>query len=176
MEWLLISSPRGLERHAVSERRRHLKACGFPPEELKPEKEKLSIIGLSLIRIDGSAHEVISRLKARAEDNPWGFRLVLKVKPIQRIVETSKEAIIEVVKELSSEIPSEASFRVKLERRLTNIDRKELIFMIAKEIDRPVDLESSQWIVLIEILDKQTGISVVPREDILSLAMIRRGN
>ena len=176
MEWLLVSSPRGLERHAVGELKHLMKEAGIMINEINLKVVRLPIIGLSLISIDASARDVIQRLKQYAIENPWDFRLVSKVKPLEHLLDTDLKLIHETVEKLMVRIPLEATFRIQLERRMTDIDRDRLIIETAEKIERKVDLTHPDWIVLIEVLRERTGISVIKPTDILSLAEIRRGD
>ena len=50
----------------------------------------------------------------------------------------------------------------------------ELIRTIAKEIDNPVDLDSPNWIVLVEILGNVTGIAVIQQDQIFNSTFEKR--
>ena len=58
--------------------------------------------------------------------------------------------------------------------RNSNISSKEIISATAKKIKNKVSLEFPDKIILIEILSKQTGISIIKNSDIVSLEKTKR--
>ena len=83
-------------------------------------------------------------------------------------MEAKPEKIAEVVEKLSSKIPEDARFRVTVEKRHTSLSSRELIEAAASKVDRKVDLENPDWIVLIEVLGGVAGVSVLKPDQILS--------
>jgi tRNA acetyltransferase TAN1 len=75
-----------------------------------------------------------------------------------------------VTTELSSKIKENESFRVTVEKRFTNTPASDIIEAAATIIERRVDLNRPDKIVLIEVVGGLTGISVIKPEDILSIA------
>jgi len=171
----LVSAPRGLERHSIHEFRGHLKNAGLNLYSLRPKTLQLSIIGLTLLAINGCSRDVTNTLAKYAVEHPWSFRLVLKVKPLERLVPTDIDFIKEAVVSLSSRIQEKDSFRISLTRRMSSIDRRKLILDVAETVNHRVDLEKPDWIVLIEVLKDQTGVSVIRPKDVISLADARLG-
>ena len=52
----------------------------------------------------------------------------------------------------------------------------EVIAAIAKEIDNKVDLENPNWVVLVEIVGRWTGISVLKPNQIFSSVVEKRNS
>ena len=175
MEWILISTPRGLEKAAYRETRSLIKKAGFDLKEIQLRRIRLKIIGLILVELTVSSIEVIDALFQLGCEDPWQFRYILKMRPLQELVDSKLDAIIDMIQPLIEKILVGDSFRITLTRRLSNIDRKSLLYNLAELIDRPVDLEHPNWIVLIEILAGKTGISIIRPRNILALADIRSG-
>jgi tRNA acetyltransferase TAN1 len=68
------------------------------------------------------------------------------------------------------------TFRITVEKRNTSLRSSEIIATVGSEIDNRVDLENPNWIVLVEIIGKLVGISVLrPNEIFSSLIEKRQG-
>jgi tRNA acetyltransferase TAN1 len=96
----------------------------------------------------------------------------MRVIPIERVVETRIERIAEAVEALKERIPPEATYKVVVEKRQTQLSSREIIEAVASRIERKVRLENPDWIVLVEVLRGLTGISVVRPDQILSLVKV----
>lgn len=71
--------------------------------------------------------------------------------------------------EKNKKIDRKDTFRITVEKRHCNSIRTgDIIGVIAKEVSNPVDLDNPKWIILIEILGKVTGISVLEPDQIFS--------
>jgi tRNA acetyltransferase TAN1 len=69
---------------------------------------------------------------------------------------------------------ADEKFRITVEKRKTSISGRSLIEAIANRIDRKVDLDDPDKIVLIQILGELTGVSIVPPGKILSVEREKR--
>ncbi len=167
---LLVSSARGNEEEAnselwylVSELGDHAVKTDFTPVSgLTVAKTKLDPIG------------TVSKLRAILKEHPWEFRYILKVKPIGRVVPSEASHISKAVAQLATEIRGEETFRVSLEKRQNHISSKEVIDTVASVIPRKVDLRNPDKIVLVEIIGKLAGVSVVEPADILGIEREKR--
>ncbi|MHA1821538.1 MAG: THUMP domain-containing protein [Promethearchaeota archaeon] len=104
------------------------------------------------------------------------FQYVLKVIPVQRVVEADVDIITEMVKELKEihkEELKDRKFMVRIKRRSSTIDKKKLIDIIAEEFSNEVDLKNPDWIINIEVIGAVAGISILRQSDIFSLNKIR---
>ena len=70
---------------------------------------------------------------------------------------------------LASRIGEEESFRITVEKRRTILRSMEVIDAVADGIDRKVVLEEPDWIVLIEVVGRVTGVSVIRPECLLNV-------
>jgi len=59
-------------------------------------------------------------------------------------------------------------------KRHTTLSTKEIVETVARNIDRKVDLENPDKMVLIEILGELTGVSVIAPSDVLSVERAKR--
>ena len=117
---------------------------------------------------------VIRRIKDIARDEPWRIRYLLRLIPIQIVVNACIEEISKEALKLASVIKDDESYKVKVEKRHTSIHSRDVIEAIASKIDRKVKLDNPDWIILVEIIAKDAGISVLKEQDIFSLEKFRR--
>jgi tRNA acetyltransferase TAN1 len=113
--------------------------------------------------------EAIRRIRRQLQERPESFKTLLRVIPVEATVPTEIAMIVETALGLARKIPEDESFRVTLEKRRTEHRSRDVINAVAEEIDRKVDLEEPDWVVLVEIVGKRTGVAVVPRDGILSV-------
>jgi len=162
---LLATSEIWSESEACSELWMLLRAVG----DETPVVDRSPIKGLIAARTNLEPVEAIGRLRSELAENPEGFRVLLRVMPIEMMVPTDLEVIMDAVHRLASKIGEKESFRITLEKRRTHLRSRKVIDAVAERIDRRVDLEGYDWNVLIEIISKTTGISVIPRHGVLNV-------
>ena len=113
--------------------------------------------------------EAIRRIRGELREKPESFKNLLRIIPVEATVPTEIDEIVETAQRLAEKIPRDESFRVTLEKRRTKLRSRGVIDAVAEKIDRKVDLGEPDWVVLVEIVGKRTGIAVVPRDGILSV-------
>lgn len=126
--------------------------------------------GLIIAKTNQNTFESIKKLRILIENDPLILRFVLKIIPIDEIVESSQEKIIEKAKELSEGISETETFRISIKTRYTMLDSRDLVIKVADLIDRKVNLTKPDKILMIQILGQITGISLLRPNDILSKA------
>jgi tRNA acetyltransferase TAN1 len=117
---------------------------------------------------------VVGKLKQIASTEPWQIRYILRVLPVSRVVPTKIDDISGAVSEISSIIRPEDKFRITVEKRHTSLESLEVIKALASRIDRIVDLDRPDWVVLVQILGSQTGVSIVRPDQIFSSVVEKR--
>ena len=150
-------------------------------EELFKEYSDLSVY-ISKTNVDGlivglglsNPFEFIYFLKNKLKDSPWEIKYLLRFIPIEKVVLTDILKIREISKELLKKIPSNASFKILIEKRHTNLKKIDIINEIAPYISVKVDLENPCWILLIEIVGKYTGVSVIQTKNLFSSMIEKR--
>lgn len=135
---------------------------------------KTSIDGLIVGFGLGDLLDFISFLRDKLKDAPWEIRYLLRFIPIEKVVLTDILKIREISKELLKKIPSNASFKILIEKRHTNLKKIDIINEIAPYISVKVDLENPCWILLIEIVGKYTGVSVIQTKNLFSSMIEKR--
>ncbi len=167
---LLVSSERNRERQCSSELfyvlTEHL---GISGEEIFVQPTGVSgLITFKLASLDPIS--VSLQLKNFLGTKEENYLIETKrVVPIQEVVKTDIETISKTALELFGE--KRGTWRISIRKRHHTIDRAALIDSIASKIDQPVNLETFDWDIRIEIIGPRTGISVLPpRADIRPLS------
>ncbi len=162
---LLATSERLRESEACSELWMLLRTVG----DDGPEVDRSRIRGLITARTNLDPVEAVGMLRGELRSNPGHFRALLRVMPVETVVRTRPEEIVAAAHGLASRIGRDESFRVTVEKRGTELRSMEIIDAVAGGIDRRVDLGSPDWIVLVEIVGKFTGVSVIRRDGLLNV-------
>ena len=162
---LLVTTTRGNEDNACSEIWYLLKEIG----DEKAEVDKTGVSGLIAAKTSLNPFEVIAKFREILKERPYEFRYSLRIIPIEKVVKTRLEEIQKVSDELSRKIGENETFRVTVEKRFTEISTRDVIEAAASKIERKVNLEKPDKILLIEIVGGLTGISVIKPDDILSV-------
>ena len=163
---LIITTLRSTERQACSEMNYLLKdELGDP----NPLIEKTGIRGLLVAKVSLDPLVVIEKLRKMILEFPYRLRYILRVIPIQKVVETNLDEIRRVSLELGKKIGEDSSFRVTIEKRFTSFHSRDLIEAAASEIKRKINLSKPDNILLIEVLGELTGISLIKPQDILAV-------
>lgn len=134
-----------------------------------PIVDRSFVRGLILAKTALDPVEAIKRLRSELHTNPEIFKVLLRVMPIEVIVPTDLDTIIEAIERISTKICEGDSFRITLEKRRTQLRSREVIDAVALVIDRTVNLEEYDWNILIEIVGDITGISVIPKDGTLNV-------
>jgi tRNA acetyltransferase TAN1 len=166
---LLITTSRGNEENACSEIWYLLGELGDSAVAV----DKTGITGLVAARTALNPFDVIEKLRKLLKERPYEFRYTLRVIPIEKVVCTTLEDIEKASAGLSSKIRKKETFRVSVEKRFSGLPTEQIVDIVAANIERTVNLETPDKIVLIEIIGKFTGISVIKPQDIFSVAKER---
>ena len=167
---LIVTTPRGQENLAAIELEDLLRSLG----DESPEVSLTSVAGLITARTNLDPFEVINKVREIIKEEPWRIGNLMRLIPIEEVVESNLEEISQVVEKLSSKIPEDATFRITIEKRHTSLSSSEIIEMAAKKVNRKVNLKNPDWIILIEVVGAFTGISVIKPDQILSIAKLQR--
>lgn len=163
---LLVSCPRFHEKDAVAEIWYLFSNIG--DEEVKAEQTIFP--GLVTAKTQLDLLESIRNLRDLIKNDPLILKFVLKIVPIEIIVDTKLENITKAASDLGLRILPNETFRITAKSRFSPINPQELILEVADFIDRKVNLTSPNKILLIQILGTITGLSLIKPGDILSKA------
>lgn len=167
---LLISTSRGNERNACSEAWYLLREVGDPNAKV----ETTGIIGLLVSKTVLDPIKAVKNLRSVLVERPWEFRYVLKMVPIYAVTESKFAKIQDNALKLGKYIVEGESYRITVEKRHTKLSSRELIESIAPKLDRKVSLKNPDKILLIEVIGKLTGLSIIEPNDILSIEREKR--
>ena len=149
-------------------------------------KEIALLSGIRKLTIDRSAYDgvievdvenpkaLMSFITEFVHSEPFKVRYIMRVIPVDRVVDTKLDGIVRAVKELAQAIGPGETFRITIEARDSPYKEKELIDAIAEAVDRKVSLESPDKVVLLQIFGEYAGISVISPQDIISIQKLKR--
>ncbi len=167
---IIISTSRGNERNTCSEMWYLLGEAGDRGSTI----ETTSVIGLVVAKTKLDPIKAIRDLRVLLKERPWEFKYTLKLVPIQKVVEASLAAIEAAAVALAEGISKGEKFRVTVEKRRTSLSSKTIIDTIAKRIDRTVNLDGPDKVVLVEVIGELAGLALITSEDILSVEREKR--
>jgi len=162
---LLATTSRGNEDETCSELWYLLGQIG----DSAPTVDKTGVTGLIIAKTAFNPFEAIENFRKILRERPYEFRYTLRILPIEKVVRTDLGEIQRVATELSSKIGENETFRVTVEKRFTETPTLEIIEAAAANIERKVDLDKPDKILLIEVIGGSTGISVIKPDDIISV-------
>jgi tRNA acetyltransferase TAN1 len=150
---------------ACSELWMNLRAIWDP----EPKVNRSRVRGVILARTSMNPVDAVHRLRAHMAEEPERYRYVYRVMPVQAWTDTSVDSIVKKVESMREVVEPGDSFRITLEKRRTQLGSLEVIEPVAEAIDRKVELETPDWVVLIEIMGNETGVSIVRPLDTLNV-------
>jgi tRNA acetyltransferase TAN1 len=166
---LLVTTARGSEEDACSEIWYLLGEIG----DAAVKVERTGITGLIAAKTALNPFEAVEKFRQILKERPYEFRYSLRIIPVEKVVRTDLGEIQRATVELSTKIGANESFRVTLEKRFTSTPSNDIIEAAATVIERRVDLNRPDKIVLIEVVAGLTGISVLKPSEVLSIAKER---
>lgn len=167
---LLISTSRGNERNACQEAWYLLNELG----DKNPGVDITPAVGLAVAYTSIEPLEATSKLRGVFENKPWELRYILKITPIERVVKADLTEIAKLAHELARKIGADESYRVTVRKRHSKLRTKDIVDAAAAEIDRRVDLEGPDKILLIEVISEVAGLSVISPDDVLAVEKEKR--
>lgn len=102
------------------------------------------------------------------KEEPWRFKYILRVLPIEKVAQAELDIICRSIREISARIKPLQTFRITVEKRHNSINSNCLIRGIASEIDRKVNLSNPDWIILVEVIKNVAGLSIIKPQNIFS--------
>ena len=167
---LIITCPRHFEEEASEEIKRILIELGDQEPKIIISSMPGILTGITSL----NPIEAIEKIREKILDEPWSVRYCLRIIPIQGVCKTNiKEIEDEILKKIGV-IKSEDSYRITIEKRNSKVSSNEIISKIAKNISNKVSLDSPDWVILIEIIGDEAGVSVIRNNNILSVEKTKR--
>lgn len=163
---LLVTTGRGNEGEASSEIWYLLGEIG----DTAAKVDKTGVSGLIAAKTAFEPLGVIEKLRGLLKQRPYEFRYSFRIIPVEKVVRTAPAEIERIVTELAPRIRENETFRITVEKRFTTTSTKDLIDAAAANIERKVNLNNPDKIILIEVVGGLTGISIIKPTDILVVA------
>ena len=167
---LVISTSRGNEKNTCSEMWYLLGEVGDRGSSI----ETTSVIGLVVAKTKLDPVKAVQDLRKLFRERPWEFKYTLKIVPIQRVVPAQISNIENEAATIANGIGPKEKFRVTVEKRHTPLSSKSIIDAVAKRVDRVVDLETPEKILLVEVIGELAGLAVITPKDMLSVEKEKR--
>lgn len=166
---LVVTSAKGLEARASAE----FKEVALLSGARKFTIERSPYDGVIEVEAE-NAKTLVSFIRDYVRAEPFKVRFMMRLIPIDRVVDTKLDEIVRAVKDLAGSIGPSESFRITIEARDSPYSDKQLIEAIADSVDRKVSLDSPDKIVLLEIFGEYAGVAVVSPDDIVSISKLKR--
>jgi tRNA acetyltransferase TAN1 len=164
---LIISSNRNFEPFAEREIWFVLMILG----DSSPVIMQSPITGILLINTTLDPYYVIKKMRKIMRKDPHFFQYVLRVIPIDQVIETDLELIYQASKQLYHSKRRIAKkwkkFAIQIKKRATPMSRNEIIDKIGPLIPNKVDLKNPDWVLHYEIIGNVTGISLMNPSKVL---------
>jgi tRNA acetyltransferase TAN1 len=134
-----------------------------------PEVNKTGIKGVIVGKTALNPVEAIEKFRNILQERPYDFRYALRIIPIEKVVHTDLNEIKRVAAELAAKIGQRETFRVTVEKRFTSVHSRDFIEAAAMDIQRKADMENPDKILLIEVIGRLTGMSLIKPSDVLAV-------
>ncbi len=168
---MVASTYRRRESDLLSELWYFLRELG----DYKVKASTTGLPGLTVLQTSLNPVEVVESIEKKVLSEPWYFKYLLKIEPIESCVDSDIEAIKSAVLELAAEkIKESDTYKIEIRKRLTNISRDEIINTIAPNFVNKVNLNNPDKLILIEIIGYRTGIAIIEPRHIVSIPRLRR--
>jgi tRNA acetyltransferase TAN1 len=162
---ILATTSRGNEDNACSELWYLLGEIG----DSAPTVERTGISGLVAAKTAFNPFDVVEKFRKLLRERPYEFRYTLRIIPVEKVVRTDLGEIQRAAMELCSKIGKDETFRITVEKRFTETPTQDIIEAAAANIEREVNLNNPNKILLIEVVGRLTGVSVVKPGEILAV-------
>jgi len=167
---LIITCQRNLEDPTILEAQNMLERFGDSDAIV----EKTVFSGIIQVQTSLDNIKVIDNFREIIDDEPWLIKYCSRIIPIQKECESKLEKITNTAVKLSHIMKNNETYRITIEKRHSSLHTKEIISNIANSISNNVSLENSDWEIIVQILRDKTGISIIPRNTILSVNKQKR--
>jgi tRNA acetyltransferase TAN1 len=130
--------------------------------ETEVEVNETNVSGLIVGKSSKDPELFVRYLREKLRDSPWEIRNILRFIPIQKVVLSEVEEIRDCLLELAKlKITDKEPVKILIEKRHTKLSKKDIIDSVGPYLNYPVDLTNPTWILLVEIIGKYSGISVI---------------
>lgn len=168
---LLASTYRRRENDLLSELWYFLRELGDSGVRASPT----GLPGLAVLMTKLDPFYVVEEVTKRVSSEPWHFRFLLKIEPIEICVPTDLERIKQAVLNLAAKKLHPAdTYRIEARVRLHALSKEEIISTVAPNVLNRVNLENPDKVILVEVIGDVSGVAVVEPRHIVSVQRLRR--
>lgn len=161
-------------RHFEGETREEISAILEEMGDSEPQIIITEMSGILTVKTAVDPKDIVKKIHEKIEDEPWAMRYTLRAIPIFATVNTDAESIAKAVMEQIHKLKPDDTYRITIEKRHSDISSSEIITQIANQIKNKVSLEKYDWIILVQVVGKISGVSILKDEDILSVEKEKR--
>ncbi|MEM4810333.1 MAG: THUMP domain-containing protein [Thermofilum sp.] len=152
---LVVSTYRQRENDCIAELWYFAREIG--DKELDASRSGLPALILAKTSLDPEVFA--AKARERILENPWYFRYVLKIVPIQQVVEARIEEMVNAAQRLSElRLRPADTFKVEARIRLSELTRDKVVEAIASVIHNKVNLTNPDKVVLVEVIGNLAGV------------------
>jgi len=161
-------------RHFEGETREEIGAILEEMGDADPQITITEMSGILTVKTSVDPHDVVKKIHEKIEDEPWAMRYTLRAIPIFATVPTDADSIAEAVMGQVHKLKPDDTYRITIEKRHSDISSSQIITRIADQVKNKVSLEKYDWIILVEVVGKISGVSILKDSDILSVEKEKR--
>jgi tRNA acetyltransferase TAN1 len=168
---IVLTSAKGMEAKASAE----FKEIALLSGVRRVSTERSAYEGVVEVEVE-NPQLVLAFLSDFVKAEPFKVRYIMRVIPIDKVVDTKLEDVAAAVKELATKIGEGESFRITIEERDSPYPAKQLIAAIADVVERKVSLDNPDKIVLLQVFGEYTGVSVLMPDEVVSIPKLKRAS
>lgn len=161
---LLVTTFRNREDDAFDEILQLLDVMG----DKDPSIEVSSVSGIILVDTSLDPFQFVEECKEMVRKEPWKFRYVLRIIPLEMNCKAEVTEIHDIVNQLCRKIDVQETYRVLIEKRHSRLHSNEIISTVTSKLKMKVNLDNPNWIILIQIVRMVAGISILRPNQIFS--------
>lgn len=161
---LLVTTSRYREDDAFDEILQLLDVFG----DNDPSIEVSSVSGIILVDTRLDPFQFVENCKEMVRNEPWKFRYVLRVIPLEMNCKAELTEIHNIVNQLCRKIEARDTYKVLIEKRHSRLHSSEIISTVTSKLKMKVNLDNPNWIILIQIIKMVAGISILRPSQIFS--------
>lgn len=117
---------------------------------------------------------IVAKSKSLIVVEPWQFRYILRIIPVERNCLSNLDEFRKTIDSLKTKIPFLDTYKIQVVKRFCHIKSGDIISNIAQRIANNVNLSNPDWIILIEIVGKWSGMSIMKPDQIFSAVKEKR--
>lgn len=126
-----------------------------------PSIEVSSVSGIILVDTCLDPFQFVEDCKEMVRNEPWKFRYVLRIIPLEMNCKAELTEIHDIVNQLSRKIDAQETYRVLIEKRHSRLRSSEIISTVTSKLKMKVNLDNPNWIILIQIVKMVAGVSIL---------------